>query len=176
MIVSTHRTSQLGVSLIEVLIAVLIFSIGLIGIAGLLVMATGANHSAYLRTQAEYLAQNMADRMSANPVGVWNGDYNESGYPVTETQDCSSGCTAAQLATHDKQRWSSQLQAFLPDVAASVSCGNTSSLVPSETQLNTRRPPYSGSCAMTISWAARGSGAESDRKASTQTFAWEFQP
>ncbi len=45
------ESRQRGVSLIEVLMAVLIFSIGLIGLAGLMVISTRSNHSAYLRTQ-----------------------------------------------------------------------------------------------------------------------------
>lgn len=175
MIVSTRQPGQRGITLIEILVALLIFSFGLIGIAGLLVMATGANHGAYLRTQVEYLAQNMADRMSANPVGVWNGKYNEASYPITGTQSCASGCTSAELAAHDQQLWSSQLNAFLPNAKASINCGNTTAFVPNAAQL-TSRPPYGGSCAMTISWSDRGSGAENDRKASTRTFAWDFQP
>src|SRR6185312_8271860 len=80
---------QRGVSLIEVMMAVLIFSIGLIGLATLMVMATRSNHAAYLRTQVVFLANSMAGRMSANPVGVWKGDYNSTTYPVSSS---SIGC------------------------------------------------------------------------------------
>ena len=65
--------------------AVLIFSIGLIGLAGLMVMATRSNHTAYLRTQATFLATNMADRMRANPVAVWSNAYNKT-LPITDTR------------------------------------------------------------------------------------------
>ena len=54
---------QRGISLIEVMMSVLIFSIGLIGLAGLMVMSTRSNHSAYLRTQATFLANNMVDQI-----------------------------------------------------------------------------------------------------------------
>ena len=64
-----------GFTLLEVLIALLIFSLGLMGLAGLLVVSVQTNHSAYLRTQASFLAQTMADRMRANILGVWNSNY-----------------------------------------------------------------------------------------------------
>ncbi len=61
---------QRGVSMIEVLVAVLIFTVGLIGLGGLLITATKSNASAYVRTQVTFLANNMADRMRANPPGT----------------------------------------------------------------------------------------------------------
>lgn len=172
-----HGSSQQrGITLIEILIAVLVFSLGLIGVAGLLVMATGANHGGYLRTQVTYLAQNMADRMSANPIGVWDDKYNSDSYPLSVSQDCSTGCSPAQLAVHDQEMWSSQLETFLPNAKASIQCtAAKAGFLPQGAQLG-MRPPYGGTCHMTIEWTERGSGAESDRESAPQTFAWEFQP
>lgn len=168
-----HR--QEGVSLIEVLVAVVVFSLGLVGVASLMVMATGSNHGGYLRTQVTYLAQNMADRMSANPMGVWSGNYDAT-YPASSTQDCSSGCSPAQLAVHDQEIWSSQLNTFLANPTATISCtAAAAGFMPQGAQLGTR-PPYGGTCSMSISWTDRGSGAESDRVAALETFVWEFQP
>jgi type IV pilus assembly protein PilV len=164
---------QRGVTLIEVLVAMLVFSIGLIGAAGLMVMAARSNQAAYLRTQVTFLAQSMAERMQANLIGVWNGDYNGS-YPDGSAQDCTAGCTPAQLARHDRQRWSSQLETFLPQgTKASIQCdhGGIPS-VPSREQW-ALRPPYGGNCSMTVTWKERN---VVDVEASPQTFAWEFQP
>jgi type IV pilus assembly protein PilV len=172
---------QRGISLIEVLIATLIFSIGLIGLAGLMVMATRSNHAAYLRTQVIFLANNMANRMSANPVGVWNGKYNGSGYPLAATSvDCSTtACDAASLAARDQQMWSSQLRVFLPNPQATITCGDiTSAGYNPSAQINFR-PPYGGNCNMTIQWSERSAGDqanESNAAAQLQTFTWEFQP
>jgi|GEM_PF-6843107 len=55
--------------------AVLVFSVGLIGLSSLLIMSFRSNQVAYQRTQAEFLAVSMADRMRANPQGVWAGGY-----------------------------------------------------------------------------------------------------
>lgn len=176
-----HKLSpQRGVSLIEVLVAVMIFSIGLVGLAGLLIMATRSNQAAYLRTQVVFLAHDMADRMSANPVAVWDGSYDSSGYPVatTVTTKCDSAapCTPDNLAKHDMQRWSSQLAAFLPSPKATIDCSTANAgFSPSAAQYG-MRPPYGGNCAMTIRWSERGTGDQQHSIAATQTFIWNFQP
>ena len=190
-----RRSGQRGVSLIEVMMAVLIFSIGLLGLAGLLVMATRSNHAAYLRTQVTFLAGSMADRMSANPVGVWSGSYNSSSYPVTAgtaaNADCSAGCTPAALAKSDQGSWSRQLTTFLPNAKAKVNCdasnagyapaawippsASTSAPAATPGQIG-MRPPYGGTCKMRIQWSEQGTGDKDHRVAQVQTFDWEFQP
>jgi type IV pilus assembly protein PilV len=174
-------SSQRGVSLIEVMMAMLIFSIGLIGLAGLMVMSTRSNHAAYLRTQVTFLASNMADRMSANPASVWKGSYNSNAYPVAAaTVGCGSGaaCSSADLAVHDQQLWSSQLRTFLPNPVATIACGGLTSAGYDPTSQLAMRPPYGGNCKMTIKWSERSAGDQASRAAATplQTFAWEFQP
>jgi type IV pilus assembly protein PilV len=166
-------SSQRGVTLIEVLVAMLVFSLGLIGAAALMAMAARSNHAAYLRTQVTFLAQNMAERMRANLIGVWNGDYNGS-YPDASAQDCTAGCTPRQLALRDRQRWSSQLRAFLPPGAkAGIQCDRSGlSQAPTGGQI-LLRPPFGGNCSMTVTWAERRS---SDSEAAPHTFAWTFQP
>lgn len=174
------RSPQRGVSLIEVLVAVMIFSIGLVGLAGLLIMATHSNQAAYLRTQVVYLAHNMADRMSANPAAVWDGSYNSNSYPtatsVTTTCTVAASCTPDSLAAHDQQMWSTQLATFLPSAKASIQCDNGSAgFTPSSSQYG-MRPPYGGNCIMKIIWSERRAGDQAHRTAAPQTFTWEFQP
>jgi type IV pilus assembly protein PilV len=170
---------QRGVSLIEVMMAVLIFSVGLIGLASLMVMSTRSNHAAYLRTQVTFLASNMADRMSSNPEAVWKENYDSNAYPVAAaTVGCGSGaaCTPAELAVHDQQLWSSQLRTFLPNPKATIDCGGLASAGYDPTSQLALRPPYGGNCKMTIQWSERGAGDKDHRDNVTQTFAWEFQP
>ena len=173
------KSRQRGVSLIEVLMAVLIFSIGLIGLAGLLVVSTRSNHTAYLRTQVTFLANGMAARMSANPAGVWNGDYNSAVYPLpAAAAGCglAAACNAAGLATHDQRMWSNQLRTFLPDPAATIDCTGTASAGYDPTSQLNRRPPYGGTCKMSITWTERNDGDQNNRGAGLRSFAWEFQP
>lgn len=172
---------QRGISLIEVLMAVLIFSISLIGMAGLMMMATRSNQAAYLRTQVAFIAQNMADRMHANPVAVWKGDYNVS-FPSTVTQTCNTttSCNVDQLANHDIGVWNSQLSTFLPPPStgplASIVCNQASvGFTPSADQM-AMNPPYGGNCVMTINWTERGTGDTTHSVATPQSFTWNFQP
>jgi len=169
---------QRGISLIEVLMAVLIFSVGLIGLAGLMVMAARSNHAAYLRTQVTFLASNMADRMRANPMGLWNGAYDAVGYPTSTSQTCSkaSPCTAAQVAVRDQYEWSQLLKTLLPAASATIKCTGKAGLGYDPTAQMGMRPPYGGNCAMTISWTERKVVATSGNDTPTQSFAWEFQP
>lgn len=169
---------QRGISLIEVLMAVLIFSIGLIGLASLLVVSTRFNHAAYLRTQVTFLAGSMADRMRANPIGVWSGSYNSADYPITGVTECGTvACAPDKIALRDQQVWSGLLNAFLPNAKAGINCSAKDKLSfgISGDQLR-RRPPYGGHCAMTISWSEQAAGDKAHRETAPQTFAWEFQP
>jgi type IV pilus assembly protein PilV len=170
---------QRGTSLIEVMMAVLVFSIGLIGLAGLMVMASRSSHAAYLRTQVTFLANNMANRMSANSIGVWSGSYNNAGYPLADKGDsCADGaaCNAKALALHDQTLWSSQLTTFLPNPKATIQCSGVKAAGIALMEDLSKRPPYGGNCMMTVSWSEQGTGDENHRGNVTQTFAWEFQP
>lgn len=155
--------------------AVLVFSVGLIGLSGLLITSLRSNQTGYQRTQVEFLAMSMADRMRANPLGVWSGGYNSADYPLSGTQACTiaSACTPAKLALRDQYLWSSQLKTFLPNATASIAC--TNGVTPDATQLRVR-PPYAGNCVMRISWTERAAGDSGHQDVGTRTYAWNFQP
>ena len=70
-----HIQRQQGFTLLEVLIALLILSIGLLGLAALQTTSLRSNQMASMRTTATQLAYDMSDRMRANPVGVAAGEY-----------------------------------------------------------------------------------------------------
>ena len=69
-----HKIQQ-GFSLLEVLIAIVVLSIGLLGLAGLQASSLRNNHSAYLRSQATFLATDIIDRMRANRLAALGGSY-----------------------------------------------------------------------------------------------------
>jgi type IV pilus assembly protein PilV len=188
MIYRRPHPSQRGFSMLEVLIAVLVFSLGIIGLAGLLIFAIQSNHVAYLRTQATFLAHNMADRMSANPAGLWgnggNSFYNGS-YPVSaSTASCAAGCDPQQLADYDKAQWSTQLTTFLPNAHGNINCiTNGIAYTPTAAQID-MRPPYAGTCTMTLTWNEAGSARGANQASTDVTklgqkphrFEWVFQP
>lgn len=67
-----------GLSLIEILITVVVLSIGLLGIAGMQAFGMRYSHDSYARSQATMLANELIERMHANPDGVSNGDYEDA--------------------------------------------------------------------------------------------------
>lgn len=68
------RIRQNGFTLLEVLIAMVILSVGLLGLASLQARSLSTNQSAYLRSQANVLAYSIIDRIRANrPTGVLAG-------------------------------------------------------------------------------------------------------
>lgn len=113
-----------GFTLIEVLIAVLVLSIGLLGLASLQAASLRNNYSSYMRTQALLLANDMADRIRANPTGATAGSYNAigpGGLPTTAPASCqANGCTSAQMATFDTAAWGTLLNNTLPGGTGSV--------------------------------------------------------
>jgi type IV pilus assembly protein PilV len=169
---------QRGVSLIEVLVAVLVFSFGLVGLVGLLIMASRSNHSAYLHTQAAFLAQSLTERMRLNSAAVWRHDY-DADYPVTSGKsacDANQPCDPTQLSDHDKAAWSRQLKTFLPQASATVACRTDQARFdPIALGVIGKRPPFGGSCTMKLSWNDRPSTYGSSTHA-RQTLEWEFQP
>lgn len=101
-----------GFSLLEVLIALFIFSIGLLGIGGLQLLSKQNNFEAIQRTTAAMLAHDMIERMRANPyaldVYISNaGVTTVGGGTLTSTLDCvTNACDDIDdLATYDLKQW-----------------------------------------------------------------------
>jgi len=105
-----------GFTLLEVMIALVIFSVGLLGLAGLQSRSLQSNTVAQFRTLAVIEAYDMADRIRANPVGVADGRYDNLDNPApTAGSDCLTvACTPQQIAELDYFEWITQLQAQLP--------------------------------------------------------------
>jgi type IV pilus assembly protein PilV len=104
---------QAGATLIEVLVAVLILSIGLLGIAGLQARALQNNQSAFERSQAVMLSYFMLDAMRANVDAARAGDYN-----MAKTCEAVGGGT---LIANDQQAWIAALKQNMGD--RDTTCG-----------------------------------------------------
>lgn len=118
-----------GFTIIEVLVALLVLSVGLLGLAALQATGLRYNHSAYLRSQAVVQVYDMADRMRANLPGVQAGAYsNLSGIPTSYTSgsiNCvgnssSNNCVAADMAQFDLGQWNTANGGLLPGGAGKV--------------------------------------------------------
>ena len=100
-----------GFTLVEVLIALIIMSIGMLGIAGLYVHSMQAGRTSLFRHHAVTLAGDVADRIRANPRAV--GAYALAG----ANSNCVDGgidCTPAEMAAHDIFLWAQQAADTLP--------------------------------------------------------------
>ena len=97
---SVKRKFQTGVSLIESMIALLVVSIGLLGIAALQITAMNQNASSLNHSQAVWMAYNLSDRIRSNlpQFANYNGIDTNNSY----TQDCmAAACNAGQMMTAD---------------------------------------------------------------------------
>jgi type IV pilus assembly protein PilV len=116
---------QGGFTLLEVLIALLVLSIGLLGLAALQTLGMRSNQMAGMRTLATHYAYDMTDRMRANPEGVDANQYVFTFDPnnlPTYSKDCrTSTCTPAEMADFDITLWINALVGTLPSGRGSIS-------------------------------------------------------
>jgi len=112
-----YSTSTKGFTLIEVLIALIVLSIGLLGLASLQANGLRSNHSGYLRSQATIFAYEMTDRLRANRKTAIAGSYN------IELEDAKpSGSTIQDV---DRKEWFDALEANLPSGDGAIECTTT---------------------------------------------------
>ncbi len=105
---------QLGSSLIEVLVSLLVLSGGMLGIAGVQSVSLRNNQAAYYRTQATMLTSEIIERMRANKIGVDNDAYDDAAGGETAACFTAAGCTPNQMAAQDIFDWDADLAAALP--------------------------------------------------------------
>jgi type IV pilus assembly protein PilV len=110
-----------GFTLIEVLVAVVILAVGLLGLAGMQAKELGSNQSAYNRSQATQLAYDIADRMRANPsaaasylMNPANAQCAAGDDPCTTCTSPAKSCATTQLAETDLYNWNNDLKGALP--------------------------------------------------------------
>lgn len=174
------RTRARGFTLLEVLIALLIFSLGLLGMAGLLSVSVRTNHASYVRTQATFLAQAMADRMRANSLGLWNNNYNvalttSATTTVPTTCAYSNTCDSPDVAARDMAIFRNQLVAFLPASQYRINCVPQAGTLPSGDGLQ-RLPPFSGTCEIELKWNDVSTEQVNSVSSYPEDFDWVFQP
>lgn len=115
-----------GISLVESLVALVVLSIGMLGIAALYVESLRSGRTALLRTQAITLAGDMADRVRANRGA--EGAYEDTVTSAQTDEECEqagAGCTMEELAHHDKAVWLGAIEAALPGGAGTIDVDDT---------------------------------------------------
>ncbi len=121
-------TDSSGFSLIESMIAVLVISIGLLGLASLQGTSIRNNHDSYLRSQATLLGHGILDRMRANRSQAIAGLYNLAlaATPVSaknceDTASAAATCNAAEMTLFDQASWINRVAQGLPNGDATIS-------------------------------------------------------
>lgn len=112
-----------GFTMIEVLVALFVLALGLLGLAMLQTTSLRLNTNSYSRTQATFLAYDILDRIRANPVGFEDGAYTvedmtdvnaiqttfatckQASNTTCNCEKSSATCSSSQLSQFDLGRW-----------------------------------------------------------------------
>jgi len=115
---SMNRTQ--GFSLIEVLVSLLIMTLGIVGVMSLQTQSLKSNQRAYFRTQADILSRDITARMYANREEARKGTYAAQSKP-NNAPDCrAASCTPAQMAAWDLSEWFQRIEQQLPEGSAEL--------------------------------------------------------
>lgn len=130
--------------MVEMLVALVVLSIGMLGIAGLFAVSLRSSGSAIQRMQAVNLASDMADRIRANRRG--GGSYEATTTATGTDNSCvgasASICSPAQMAANDVYVWKRAVAAAFKGGTATGSIGYVAGSLP------TRPSTYT----ITVSW------------------------
>ena len=114
-VIARELTRQAGFGFVEVLVALLLISVGFLNIAGLQTAAKKANYDSLQRTTAVILARDIAEKMRANPISLdqyLTGAAGVGGGTLTQpavTCTVGSQCNGGQLADYDLWLWEQAL-------------------------------------------------------------------
>jgi type IV pilus assembly protein PilV len=113
---SAEQSRARGFTLLEVMIALVILAIGVMGVIGLQMSTYKQLQISHNFSKAAMLASDMADRMLANQDQALAGAYTHDSSIEKPTPDCAiADCTAAQLAAYDVWYWQAELSAEDPE-------------------------------------------------------------
>lgn len=172
------RHASRGFSLLEALIALVVFSIALLGLAALYTKTLSLSHSSYLRTLASIQAMDLEERIRANPQAE-NADYVFScDLSTIVAGSFGSNLAPANLAAEDRKDWCGRtleqfggVGALLQEVTvASVPAPGT----PASTPIwSVARPPVNYD--ITLRWNERGLDDENQQTIESQEFIYRVR-
>lgn len=118
-ILAKNKRDERGSSLIETVVALFIVAVGLLAVQAMQLSSLRTNVGAFMRTEAQLLAEDMADRIMAsddisNPGsdGVYGGvDTDDS---VSDPNCASGGCSSSQQRTRNVFEWKADVEGRLP--------------------------------------------------------------
>ena len=192
---SKHR----GFSMIEVLVTLVVLSIGLLGLAALQLTSLRSVNSASYRTQATLLIDDIAERMRINVAAVDNNDFmafNSAAidctalpapycgeyYDDTDGAVAAANCTSSQLAAYDTKTWfcgvntsgvlTGGVLATLPGATATITCNDTDPPAGVDADACTDSSPHT----ISVSWNELNPNQTGGAATTLQTIAVTIQP
>ena len=116
----SHRSRARGFSLLELLVTLVVLSIGLLGIGLMQTTNLGLTKTAYSRTQAMLLASDIADRIRANENSA--ASYVTTSASTVSTPGCIAGstCLGPALAASDIKDWSNRIISEFPSGTGTI--------------------------------------------------------
>lgn len=112
-----------GFTLVEVLVALVILSVGLLSMATLVMISLQSSQGAYLRSQASLLTYDIVERMRANYTQATSTDAYvlTKGASATSNPNCkTSGCGSSEQAQQDLYDWRKSLSDSIPGASATI--------------------------------------------------------
>jgi type IV pilus assembly protein PilV len=136
-----------GLALVEALVVLVVFLVGLLGVAALYGESLLAARSAAARSRAAMLAGDLAERMRANHAGIaaYADGFSAGGHLSSACRSGGGGCAPPAMALNDKAEWTLAVAASLPAGRGSVVAA----------------PLPVGGYMVTISWIEPGAGPQS---------------
>jgi type IV pilus assembly protein PilV len=115
----SSQRSAAGFTLIEAMVAVVVLSIGMLGIAALIATLIQRNNTSIYGTVAAAAANDIMEKIRANPTGYSNGTYftylSTFGAAPAALPACdTSSCTPDNVAAYDAVKWEQSLGQALP--------------------------------------------------------------
>ncbi|MYM64590.1 type IV pilus modification protein PilV [Pseudomaricurvus sp. HS19] len=150
MSISIPAKRQSGFSMLEVLIAILVLAIGLLGVSAMQLSSLKVNQGAYYRSQAVMVASEVLDRLRANRDAYLGGAYDgaDTSGIVPGAQACvtdAAGCTDAAQASQDIREWA----AYFNDLAG---VGNSFRPLLPGGRVQVVRDVLTNNVTVTVSW------------------------
>ena len=110
----THKDQQ-GFTLLEAMVALVVFSVGLLGLGALQLAGMGNNQAAMQQSIATHLAYDMAERIRSNAAGRKANLYDDFTALPNNPNLCTmtEGCTPARVATTDNFQWQTDISNML---------------------------------------------------------------
>ncbi|MDD4911722.1 MAG: type IV pilus modification protein PilV [Sideroxydans sp.] len=123
-----HINKQSGSSMIEILVTLIIVAIALLGAAGLQIYAMRVNQGGQFRSQAVFLASDIAERMETNKSAAINGSYalgNTGSVSAVSSACNTAACDPASLAAYDLNQWGNTITNLLPQPSWQINHSTT---------------------------------------------------